>query len=734
MQYHNEWKKTRDEPVAGYAAAVYQDYLEVFPNEPPAYELRFFHAELLYALGQFQAAGAEYDRVALVDTDAPAPKPGEPARKPGKFFKDALENAVFAYDVVAKKLPVPAAGDPQKRVPMAPERQKLVEACERYLKWQPAGDKWVEVAYMAADLYYRHNDFAKATDLYTRIALDHPEHRLAGYATNLVLDAYNLLGDWRNVNGWAKRFYGNRALLAAHPELKDDLTRIIEGSAFKVIEERERAKDWDAATDEYLAFARDWPQSALAPTALYNASVDQVRAGRLDRAMDIRDQFMQRYPREPLAAQCVYDNAEAYETIGDFGEAAERYERYFQEWRRATAPAAKAAPARGKKGKAAAAAPAPAAGKPTWDEKKARDAIINAALFRAGLREWAKAEADSEAYLDAWPGGEEAPRLFLGLADVYAKRGQASKELKQLADYQQKYARDPDEWLAIQDRIARRQEKAGNGPAARRAYAEALATYRRAPGKVKDRGLAPVAQAMYEELEPDFAAWDRISLDVRPQDMKWVLQNKGKKWVRLEGAYREVTKLKQAEPSICALYRIGFGYRRFAQSLYDAPIPKEIRKNQAYVEEYRNQLAQLADPLEQKAVEGFELAVRASRDYGVSNACSKQATALLVKVKPEAYGPSPEVIPPLKAPAQVSAPVGYGLLAAVQPVPPPRKAASAAAPNLPPLRVKPAAGTAPAGPQQENGAVNDPQRRTPDADQPLPARKKGGGEDEDLLP
>jgi tetratricopeptide (TPR) repeat protein len=338
VQYHNEWKKTRDDPVAGFAAAVYRDYLDVFPGEPPAYEMRFFHAELLYALAQFEEAGAEYEKVAEIDAQAV-----EKQGKPGKFFKDALENAVFSYDLVAKKLDETQKvqpGDPKKQIPMAPARQKLVEACQRYLKYQPKGDKWVEIAYKAANLHYRHNAFGEASDLFTRIALDHPTHELAGYSANLVLDAYNLLGHWRNVNGWAKRFYANKALLEAHPQLKEDLGRVIEQSAFKVIEERERAKDWDAATDEYLGFARDWPGSKLASTALYNASVDQVRAGRLDRAMEIRDQFLQRYPADPLAPKCLYDNAEAFEAVGDFAEAAERYERYFAGWRGLGQPAA----------------------------------------------------------------------------------------------------------------------------------------------------------------------------------------------------------------------------------------------------------------------------------------------------------------------------------------------------------------------------------------------------------
>jgi tetratricopeptide (TPR) repeat protein len=243
-----------------------------------------------------------------------------------------------------------------------------------------------------------------------------------------------------------------------------------------------------------------------------------------------------------------------------------------------------------------AAAPAPApAGK--YEEKKATDAIINAAVFRAGLRDWPRAEAASLAYLETWPDGPDAPRLFLGLADVYRRQGQTAKELKQLQTYRSRYARDPDEWLAVTHRIALLLEKAGNARGARDTYAEALGYWKRNRERVKDRGLAPVAQALYLELEPEFAAYDRINLNVAPRYLKGQLEVKGKKLRQLEEAYGRVVKMKQAEPAICALYRIGLAYERFAQTLFAAPIPRELRRNAEFVQEYKAQLAQFAEPL-----------------------------------------------------------------------------------------------------------------------------------------
>ncbi len=742
VQYHNEWKKTRDDPVAGFAAAVYRDYLDVFPDEPTAYEMRFFHAELRYALADFEGAGEEYERVALHDVRAIEAKP---PRKPGKFFKDALENAVFAWDLVAKKLDdekKPAGvTDPNKRLPFAPQRQRLLDACNRYLKWQPKGDKWVEIAYKGARIYYQHNAFAEATDLFTRIALDHPAHELAGYSTNLVLDAYNLLGDWRNVNGWAKRFYANAKLIETHPALKGDLAKIIEESAFKVIEEKERAKDHEGAAEEYLAFVRDWPGSRLAATALFNASVDYVKARRIDKAVEVRTLILQKFPGHELAPSALYDNAEAYEAIAEFEKAAEMYERYFEGWRASRRPAAAVAKVKGKgKGKRGKGAFEPETPRPAgaYDEKKATDGLINAAVFRAGLRQWAKAEAASRAYLETWPNSADAPRLFLSLADVYAKQGQTAKQLKQLEEYQHQYAKDPDEWLALQQKIAELLDKVGNAPLARRTRAQALDYWRRNKDRVKERGLAVVARALYDDLDSAFAEYDRITLNVAPRNLKAQLQVKAKKLKKLEESYGQVVLLKQAEPAVCALYRIGLAYKRFAQALYDAPIPKEIRGQRSLTEEYRTLLSQQAEPLESKAIDGLALAVNAARDHGVVNDCAKQAMAILVKKKPEEYGPSPEVLPAIAHPALPEAPRGYGLLAEVQGVP--VRAAARPEPSLPPLRVRPAAGQEEASPRR-GAASLDPQGRVVE-DEPVPqehrskARKKKAQseDDEDLLP
>ena len=733
LRYHNEWKKTDDAAVAGYATAVYVDYLDVFGQSPSAYEMRFFHGELLYALARFAEAGDEYDRVVQLDVAAMEGKgaqvrAGETAPKAGKWFKDALEGALFAHEEAVKATPpvAPQTGQ-KKRVPFSPEREKLVRAYERYSRWAPDGKLAAQATFRAAKLYYDHYTYAEAIDLFTRVSLDHPTSVESEYATNLVLDAYNELGDWRNLNGWAKRFYANAPLVQAHPKLKDDLPKVIEESAFKIIEELEQAKDWEGAAEAYLAFVRDWPATRLAGNALYNASVDYAKAHRVDKAMEVRELLLQKYPGDALAPRCLYDNAEGYEAIADFARAADAYERYFREWRRARGAPARPAPRavarkdvkRDARGEAPA---APAAG---YDEKKANDAIINAAVFRAGLHNWPRAEAASQAYLEVWPDGADAARLALSLADLAQRQGQPARELSRLEEYQRKYARPGDDWLAAQHRIARLLEKAGNAPGARKAYEQGLEHYRRNKDKVKDRGLPIAAEAAFRDLEPAWSDYRKLTLAVAPKFMKGQIDLMVARLKKLEGEYTQVVKLGVAEPAVCALERIGRLYEHLARSIHDAPIPRELKSDAEMLDLYRSQLAEQAEPVEQKANEGLELAFTKARELSVKNDCADRAAAAVTARKPE-LGPGQEALPSLTAAEPPERLAGHGLLAAIEAPsaarakPAPRGEASA----LPALKL----------PGQKRGAPRaaEPAAPPPRPDEPLPRPKKG--DDEDLLP
>jgi hypothetical protein len=131
-----------------------------------------------------------------------------------------------------------------------------------------------------------------------------------------------------------------------------------------------------------------------------------------------------------------------------------------------------------------------------------------------------------------------------------------------------------------------------------------------------------------------------------------------------------------------------------ARTILDAPVPKEVRAKKELVQEYKAQLAAIAEAPQQKAVEGMEIAAAKSRELGVRNDCSREAEALLARAKPDKYGPVLEKLPAIAVPPAPDRVSGYGLLAArktFEPPPAPRPAAGAAGASRPADRPAPAA-------------------------------------------
>ncbi len=253
VNWHNEGKKTRDDATFKFANEVYADYLTLYPDSPKSYDLRFFWAELLNdQLNDYLKSSEQYTLTFQTDikridkcTNGAQQADAQPAeenkdsesgpppeekkdekveKKKGgkglcKWMKNAAYNAILANQEVVKsweadaKNKTPAITDPTKSAEIPPVKKALIEACERYLKYIPNPEKKVEIAYKVAKIYYDYNHLDEAVPRLSDIALKYPDYKFENgdkvgvISANLVLDSYNLLGDWSKVNEWARKFF-----------------------------------------------------------------------------------------------------------------------------------------------------------------------------------------------------------------------------------------------------------------------------------------------------------------------------------------------------------------------------------------------------------------------------------------------------------------------------------------------------------------------------------------------
>ena len=695
VTWHNEAKKTREEATFGYADMIYSDYLTLFPESAKAYDLRFFWAELLNDnLQKFDKAAANYTLVVLQDAklldakdEQGKPKPG----KPGKWLQNAAYNAVLAYDEVVKdaeskgtfKEEMGKDKDVRKKAQIPQLKKDLLEACERYLKYLPKGDKRVEIAFKAANIYYRHNHFDEAVLRFSEIALGSPDYkfdtgeRAGEIAANLVLDSYNLTEDYAKVNEWARRFYNNDKL--ATGKFRDELSKVIEQSAFKLVSQLEARQEFAKAADAYLAFVKDFPQTEIADVALFNASVDYYKAKMLDRAIQVRADIIRDYPQSRFIPECIYNNAEALEAIGDFLPAADAYEQYVRgyEGNLGAKGGAKGRPvARKGKGKAAAPADDKPAPPQKWEESKAQVALFNAATYREGLGQYKEALKLRQHYLELWPRAKDGEEIFLSMADLYEKLGAYSVAMNHLEEYERRY-RGHSKVLMAEGRIASLfSDKMRKKADTERLYTRILKYYSEIPSRSRDE-LEPgakdaVARAQFSSVEADYAFYMRMGLTwgkpASPEKFKSSIAEKAKSKDWVERKYVQTVQYGAAEPAICALHRIGMLYDNFADKLVNAPMPPGLDEETEMA--LRDEFANQATPLKEKATEAFAAAVAKSRELDVFTTCASDSLKKLRETyQPDQYPPMYEEKIALSKGRELA--LGGDLLAAIQDVPPP---------------------------------------------------------------
>ena len=127
------------------------------------------------------------------------------------------------------------------------------------------------------------------------------------------------------------------------------------------------------------------------------------------------------------------------------------------------------------------------------------------------------------------------------------------------------------------------------------------------------------------------------------------LDTKSKQLDKARTMYLDVFKMKQAQWTIASAARVGQVYQDFADQLYTAEIPKDLKE----VDQWGNQPRQIycdaledkAEPIELKAVDGFEKCLTAATDQSWYNEWSRLCEKELNQMKPSEYPLSSEVKP-----------------------------------------------------------------------------------------
>jgi tetratricopeptide (TPR) repeat protein len=601
--WHNEAKKTLDNSTFEYAYELYGDYLDLFPERKEAYEMRFFYAELLYRLEKFEQAGEQYVKVFLQD-------------KKGKWAEASAEESVRAYDEVVKDFDrankgksAPAVGTKEQPIPEV--KKKLMAACKNYIEAYPKGKIAIEAEYKIARIFYEYNYFNESTPRFAAFVDAHPDHPRAEQAANLVLDTYGLLEDYENLNQTARKFIANDVLMK-NPEFKDLVAKIVEESSFKLIAKYEKEKAWEKAGKRYLAFADEFPKSALADKALANAAATFTRAGQLDRAIKVRIRLVNTYKDSPLVADQMYAIAAAYEQIVAYKDSASWLEKFFEKY-----------------------------SKDPGQKDRAKDALFNASIYRHGTGDTKQAVADRELYLKTFPDAADAEDVTFSIATAWEESGNLKKAIEAYNDFADKFRRkNAARALNAQYKAYRLLEKSrGSKNELEKALKnlEIQGNVYKKSGKPLDDVGDPLALVAFRNADEVLEKYKdiKIAKPDKPAEFKRTLEQKRKAKEAVDAAYLEVVKLKSAEWAVASLFRNGEATADLVKSILAVPPPKGLTDEQSQL--FKSKLEEQTLPLEEAAANYMTLCLDKSAEFAVFNEWTKKCLGYLEENRPQTY-------------------------------------------------------------------------------------------------
>lgn len=510
-EYHQEAQKTKQVETYRLARDIYKQYIDAFATSADenfisdqAFNLKFFYAEILWALEEWEPAAKQYQELAnfkIPNRDEARAASNE------KYRQSSSYNAILAYtklvniergvaqkselkdgqkiDESKKKETVAKAGKVEKRSakelmekPLTNHEKSLVAACDTYNQLYPKNADEVEVGYTAAVMYYDKNQFLEAAKRFGEMIMKYPEEKRALDAADMSMSVLEEKSEWFELNRLSRQFVANKKLAKPGSEFTKRAMGVVEGSQYKYVDEVIFKKDKNPkmAAEEFLKFVAEFPKSDNADRALTYSMVIFQDANEIDRGIEAGERVLKEYPATVFDLKVKYALAFFYEKTANFEKSAAMYEDFIATYDAAAGAKAinidnikdllkkekeqKDKEAKGKpaakaeKPKVAAAGKAAKAVAPTPEKIKERDAQVkeaearisdsqfNAGLWWEGVGKSDKAIAAYNRYMARFKDKEDVPKIAYNLALIYEKDKKLADAIKAYEGFVTTYAKD----------------------------------------------------------------------------------------------------------------------------------------------------------------------------------------------------------------------------------------------------------------------------------------------------
>ncbi len=230
---------------------------------------------------------------------------------------------------------------PPKPQPLPAREQRMIEAFDLYLSRtkSPPLDELVQMKFMKANVLRRFDHLDEAVPLFKDILAKHPDHRAAQDAAILLVDSYIRMGNEPALLALTDQLLANKKLLADNEDVREkleDIKRVAMRRRVEKLEARARKEKNLALFVEcgnaYLDIYNLDPEAETNDEVLYNAGVCFEDGRSLGAAMDVYRTLQRFYPKSKLSARSTARLGRAYADMAKYSEAAATLEQYAKKY------------------------------------------------------------------------------------------------------------------------------------------------------------------------------------------------------------------------------------------------------------------------------------------------------------------------------------------------------------------------------------------------------------------
>jgi tetratricopeptide (TPR) repeat protein len=589
--FHERGNKTKESSWYGLAKPLYELYLDLAPNAVQAYEVRYYHADVLYELKEYEKAAAAYAVVADLQPQS------------GKYLKSSLENAVAALSEADALVPAPLAvklGSIAVPLPIPAVKQKLVDAMDHFVRLLPSDEEGYPMLYTAADIKMQYGHYEDGLKRFEELIRKIPQTNQATAGLRIVMSYYITKEQWEECVAWVEKFKKTPAM--REENLSQVVTELYHDVLLKRSIALEKKEKFHDAAKSYMVLTAEFPKHSEVDKYLYQAAALFFKAGEVESAVAGLSGLLEKFPKSSLYREALADLAQTYEASADFKKAQALYQRFSEKF-------------------------------PL--DKRGAKSLFNAALLNWGLDHNELALTLMRRFTTNYKEHELTASAQLYSAKILERLeryGDASNAYRSYLEVLPAESRD--ERLFARAKLVALHNaypnEATEAPYLSDLEGELLR--KDAPAALEARRI--IGEIKFKQLENDFERFKAIKID-DPAKLESQAKKKQNMLVGLARRYQRVVSLRSAEYASAAFFRIGQMHEDFYETLMSANPPTNASDEERQT--FKAEIEKVALPLRSEALEFYRNAHKTVQEYETVSKWGEESYRKLSELAFEQY-------------------------------------------------------------------------------------------------